>query len=407
MSANPAAVTQANDAAAEVRAGAGRKRVLIIVGVGVVAAAGFVGFKALTANRESTDDAQIEADVVPIAPRVGGQVMKVNVVENAHVKKGEVLFELDPLDLQARVKQAQGELAAAKAQAVAAEAQASVSEAGARGGLSSARAQVSTSIAQVSGADAMIAQARAQLIRAQADVRRVTTELDRAKKLREANAVPQANLDNAQAGYDASVAQLQAAQASLLSAEESRRVAQSRVAEANGQLDTNAPVDAKVAVARANADLALARVTTAEAALDIARLNLSYTSVVAPSDGIVSRLNARVGQLLGANTSVAQLVPEDSYLVANFKETQVGKMKAGQEVEIEIDALSGTSFHGTVESISGGTGSRFSLLPPDNASGNFVKVVQRIPVRITWKDFPAGATVRAGMSAVVTVHTGG
>ena len=404
MSANPAVNEQVADARAQTRAQSGKRRVVLISVVGVLAIGGYLAFKALTAHRESTDDAQVEADVVPLAPRVGGMVAKVNVAENAHVKKGDVLFELDPADLAARLKQAEGELAAAKAQAVAAEAQADVSEAGARGGLSSAKAMVSTSLAQVSNADAMIAQAKAQVIRAQADVRRTQTDLERNQKLRAANAVPQSTLDNAQAAFDSAQASYQAAQATLLSAEESRRVAQSRVAESKGQLDTNTPVDAKVAAAKASAELARARVTTAEAALDLARLNLSYATVTAPADGVVSKLSARVGQLLSPGMSVAQLVPEENYVVANFKETQVGEMKSGQRVDIEVDALPGQTFHGTIESLSGGTGSRFSLLPPDNASGNFVKVVQRVPVRIKWQDAAPG--VRAGMSVLVTVHTG-
>jgi membrane fusion protein (multidrug efflux system) len=182
-------------------------------------------------------------------------------------------------------------------------------------------------------------------------------------------------------------------------------VAQSRVAEAHGLLDTNTPVDAKVAAARAGADLAHARVTTAEAALELAKLSLSWATVVAPTDGVVSKLNARVGQLVAPGMALAELVPQATYVVANFKETQVGAMKAGQAVELEVDAFGGRKFHGVVESLSGGTGSRFSLLPPDNASGNFVKVVQRVPVRIRWKEAPADVVLRAGMSVVVTVHT--
>jgi membrane fusion protein (multidrug efflux system) len=400
----PAANEAGDDAAAAKRAAGGKRRAFILLGVGAVAIAGYLVVHALGANRQSTDDAQVEADVVPLAARVGGPVIAVRVTENAVVKKGDVLVELDTADLRARVKQAEGDLAAAKAQAAAAEAQASVSEAGAKGGLSSAKAQVSTSLAQVSSADANIAQAKAQLVRAQADVRRVTTDLERTRQLRQANALPQERLDNAQAAFDASSAALSAAQAQLLAAEESRRVAQSRVAEANGMLDTNSPVDAKVAAARANADLANARVTTAEAALELAKLNLSYATVVAPADGTISKLGARVGQLISPGMSIATLVPQDSYVVANFKETQVGEMKPGQEVEIEVDAFGGQHFKGVVESLSGGTGSRFSLLPPDNASGNFVKVVQRVPVRIRWANKPTVA-LRAGMSAVVTVRT--
>ena len=403
--ANAELIEQAKETSASTRAAGGRRRVAIILGVGVIAIGAYLGIRALGAHRENTDDAQIEADVVPLAPRVGGQIAAVRVADNAHVKKGDVLVEIDPADLKAKLQQSVGELAAAKAQAAAAEAQATVTESGARGGLSSAKAQVSTSKAQVSSADAQIASAKAQVLRAESDLKRVANDLERTRKLREANALPQERLDNAQSAYDAAQAQLSAAQAQLAAAGEARNVAQSRVAEANGMLDTNTPVDAKVAGARANADLANARVTTAEAALEIARLNLSYATLIAPADGVISKLTVHAGQLVSPGMPVAELVPEGTYVVANFKETQVGEMKAGQRVEIEVDAYSGRKFEGEVESLSGGTGSRFSLLPPDNASGNFVKVVQRVPVRIRWKTTPTDVTLRAGMSATVTVHT--
>jgi membrane fusion protein (multidrug efflux system) len=398
-------VEEAKHASEVARASGGRRRVAIILGVGVVAIAAYLGIRALGAHRETTDDAQIEADVVPLAPRVGGQVAVVRVADNAHVKKGDVLVEIDQADLKAKLQQAEGELAATRAQAAAAAAQATVIESGARGGLSSAKAQVSTSIAQVSSADAQIASAKAQVVRAEAEVRRVTNDLDRTRKLREANALPQERLDNAQSAFDSAQAALSAAQAQLAASEDARHVAQSRVAEANGMLDINTPVDAKVAGARANADLANARVTTAEAALEIARLNLSYATVIAPSDGVVSKLTVHAGQLVSPGMPVAELVPEGTYVVANYKETQVGEMKPGQRVELEVDAYSGQKFEGVVESLSGGTGSRFSLLPPDNASGNFVKVVQRVPVRIRWKDVPKDVNLRAGMSVTATVHT--
>ncbi|MBX7101710.1 MAG: HlyD family secretion protein [Myxococcaceae bacterium] len=404
---NPAVAPPAaelSSAAANARAAGGRRRVMIIGVVGLLVVGGYGALRVLTANRQTTDDAQVEADVVPLAPRVGGQVLRVLVHDNAVVKKGDVLVELDPADLQARLKQAEGELAAAKAQASAADAQVQVSEAGARGGLSSARAQVSTTVAQVSSADAQIASAKAQVQRAESDARKAQNDLERTQKLRAANAVPQERLDNAQSSFDSAQASVAAARAQLSAAEEARRVAQSRVAEATGMLDSNTPIDAKIAAARAGAELAHARVTTAEAALDLARLNLSYTSVRAPADGIISKLTAHEGQLLAPSQPVAELVPAQSYVVANFKETQIGAMKPGQSVDIEVDAFSGKHFEGKIESLSGGTGSRFSLLPPDNASGNFVKVVQRVPVRIAW-NVPDGLAMRAGLSAVVTVHT--
>lgn len=400
------AVTESQVPAQEAqRSKDGRRRLLVVAAVAALAFAGYFGFRRLTADQQSTDDAQVEADVVPLAARVGGQVLSVKVPDDAVVKKGELLLELDPADLQARVKQAEGELAAAKAQAEAADAQAQVTEAGARGGLSTAKAQVTTTLAQVGSADAQIATVKAQLLRAEADAKKAQNDLERTRQLRAANAVPQERLDNAQSAADAAQATLAAAQAQLGAADDARRVALSRVVEASGLVDTNAPVDAKVAGARAGAELAHARVTTAEAALELARLSLGYTQVRAPSDGVVSTLLVKEGQLLAPGQPIGELVAQQTWVVANFKETQVGQMKPGQRAEVAVDAFEGRRFAGVVESLSGGTGARFSLLPPDNASGNFVKVVQRVPVRIRWVEVPAGVALRAGLSAVVTVHT--
>jgi membrane fusion protein (multidrug efflux system) len=146
-------------------------------------------------------------------------------------------------------------------------------------------------------------------------------------------------------------------------------------------------------------------VKSAQAALDLARLQLSYTTLRAPAGGAVSRLAARQGQIVAAGQTLAQLVPDRTYVVANFKETQTGAIRPGEKVDVELDAYPGRIIAGRVESVSGGTGARFALLPPDNASGNFVKVVERVPVRIAWTSPPADLPLRAGLSASVTVHT--
>jgi membrane fusion protein (multidrug efflux system) len=170
-----------------------------------------------------------------------------------------------------------------------------------------------------------------------------------------------------------------------------------------GRLSQSSPIEAQIAAARAQADLAHARVKSAEAQLELARLQLSYTAVKAPADGIASKLTVHEGQLVSIGSPVIELVPLTTYVIANFKETQVGKMKPGQPVDIRVDAYGGKKFEGKVESLSGGTGSSFSLLPADNASGNFVKVVQRVPVRIAWTH-PPDVAMRAGLSVDVTVH---
>jgi membrane fusion protein, multidrug efflux system len=381
------------------------RRPFIILGVVVgLMAASIGGYAVATAGQEATDDAQVEADVVPLAARVSGAVLSVAVVENQSVKKGDVILQLDPVDYEARVRQAEAELATANAQAVVADSQAQVTEASARGGLTTAKANFSGSSVGVASAAANIAAARATLLRATADARKAELDLERAKELRAANAVPQERLDNAQAARDATEAALQAAQAQLAASEEARRAALSRVDEAKGRLDQSESIDAQIAAARAAADLAHARVKSAQATLDLANNQLGYTKVVAPADGVVSRLGVHEGQLIQLGQPLASLVPHVTYVVANFKETQVGRIAQGQRVEVVLDAWPGKALEGVVESVAGGTGSRFSLMPPDNASGNFVKVVQRVPVRIAWKDPPKDLPLRAGLSADVTVH---
>lgn len=367
-----------------------RKRYLILGG-GLLAALLLIGGWAFfNAGKESTDDAQIEADIVPVATRVAGQVQKLAAQDNQHVKKGELLLQLDDADFAARLAQAEAELETAAAQAAAADAQAQVAAAGARGGFASARAGMT-------GSSAAVATAQAGLTRAEAEEHKASLELKRSKELRLANVVPQSKLDDDQSAYEVAQAALQQARAAL-------DVAQSRIGEAQGRLSQSAPVNQAIAVAQANARLAHAREKSANAALSLARLQLSYTRVLAQEDGQITRLTAREGQMLQPGQPVAALVPDRTYLVANFKETQIGQMKPGQKVDIEVDAWPGRKLEGKVESLAGGTGSRFSLLPPDNASGNFVKVVQRVPVRIAWVSPPAELALRPGLSADVTVH---
>ncbi|HZX95139.1 MAG TPA: HlyD family secretion protein [Myxococcales bacterium] len=363
----------------------------MILGLAVLAVLLGIGAYAwATHGKESTDDAQVEADVVPLSTRVAGQVKRLAAQDNAHVKKGDLILELDDADFAARVQQAEAEVETAAAQAAAADAQAQVTAAGARGGFTSAQAGVT-------GSSAQVATAKAGLSRAEAEEHKASLELQRSKDLRAANVVPQAKLDEDQAAYDV-------ARAALLQAQANLDAAQSRIGEARGRLSQSSPVEAAVAAAQANARLAHARQKSAEAMLALARLQLSYTKLYAQEDGQVTRLTAREGQMVQPGQPVASLVPDRTYVVANFKETQIGDMKPGQEVEIDVDAFPGKTLKGKVESLAGGTGARFSLLPPDNASGNFVKVVQRVPVRIAWVDVPADVALRPGLSADVAVR---
>jgi len=359
----------------------------------------------MSRGRESTDDAQIDADVVMVSTRVGGAVLKVHVTDNQQVKKGDLLVEIDPADLTARAKQAEAELAAAQAQASAADAEVRIVSATSKGGLSAAQAQLSGTTNSVASAAAQIEAARAAVTRSQAEASRADTDLARAQSLRKDEAVPQAQVDTAQANALAAHAAVAQAQAQLAASEDAKRTAQNQIAEAQGRVEQSAPVDAKLAQASAQADLAHARADAAAAALALAKLQLSYTRIEAPSDGELSRLGVHDGQLAQAGQQIVTIVPITTYVIANFKETQVGSMRAGQRVEISVDAYPGRTLEGRVESTSPGTGARFSLLPADNASGNFVKVVQRVPVKVAWVNVPADVKLAAGLSTDVTVDT--
>jgi membrane fusion protein (multidrug efflux system) len=403
-------IAEATNGHAETKAAAPAKRArrpfVVLAVIAALVVGGMGSYLALTAGEQSTDDAQVAADLVPIATRVAGPVVQVAIVDNQLVKKGDLIAQIDDADYLAKVKQAEAELSSAKAQAAAADAQVDIVGATSRGSLSSAKAAYSGSSVGVASADAQVAAAKAQREKAEADVRKADGDLKRAKELREANAAPQEKLDNAQAAFDAAQASLSQATAQLAVVDELKHAAQARVTEAAGRVTQSAPIDAQIAAAKASADLAHARIDGAEAALGLAKLQLSYTKITAPADGMASKLSVHPGQYMSSGQPVVELVPTSTYVIANFKETQVGQMHPGQTARISIDAFPHREFDGRVESLSGGTGSSFSLLPADNASGNFVKVVQRVPVRIAWVNFPSDVTLRAGLSVDATVRVG-
>ena len=374
--------------------------VVVVIVLGAVAIYLFA-----TRNQEATDDATIEADVVPLAARVGGTVVDVFVADNQHVTAGQPLLQLDDAEYAARVEQATGELAQAEAQQQQAEAQEVIVVASATGGFSSARAQATGSSDQAAIAVAEIAMAQAALERAQADASNADTELGRSANLLADGAISQAQFDASRLASDSAHAGLRQALASLRAADETHRAAGLGVTAAQGRLLQTRPVDAQIAAAHGAEALARGRVTAARAALDLARLELGYTHVAAPIDGRVSNLTARITEIVAAAQAVAQVVPDRLYVIANFKETQTGRMRPGQRAAIVIDAYPHRSFEGRVESLSAGTGAAFSLLPPDNATGNFVKVVERVPVQIAFTTvLPPDVELRTGLSVEVTVH---
>jgi membrane fusion protein, multidrug efflux system len=376
--------------------------VLIAMVAGAVLLGALIVFL-LGLGKESTDDAQVDADVVSLGVRVGGQVVSVAVAENQAVKKGDLILQIDDADYRARVEQAEAELDSAKAQAAAADAQAAVAEAGAKGGLSQAEANLSGTTRSVSNSRAQVEQARANLVSRKADLKLAEANVERARSLLKDGAIPQQQADQYFATYDSAKAGVEAAQASVSAAEDQLLRSQSQVTEAEGRVVVTRPVDSLIAAARANAAYQHARVKSADAALVLANLNLSWTKLVSPGDGVVSRITAHPGAIVAPGQTVGSFVPDKKYVTANFKETQVAKMHPGQTADVSIDGT-GKTLAAKVESLAGGTGARFSLLPPDNATGNFVKITQRIPVRIGLDSVPTGLALRAGQSVEVTVH---
>lgn len=383
----------------------GRRAYAVVAALAAVLALGYVAFRAWTSGRESTDNAQIEADVTPMTARVSGTVRAVHVEADSFVHAGEVLVELDPSELEAAVRQAQAELSVARAQARAAHAQVNVVEASSRGGRAAAEAQLTGTSSSVRTAAAGISQARAMVARTRASRDEAQREADRSHTLASRGILAPAEDERAQARLTEAEAAVQQAEAALMAAEAQAAQARAHVEEARGHVEQTAPVDAQLEVARASAELADARVAAAEAALERARLSLSYTRIVAPEDGWITRVAVNPGQLVQPGALVTYMVEADPYVVANFKETQVGELTAGQRAEIEVDAYPDHPLSGRVVSVAPGTGARFSLLPADNASGNFVKVVQRVPVRIRLDHVPPDLRLTAGLSVEVTVYT--
>jgi membrane fusion protein (multidrug efflux system) len=344
-----------------------RKRGLVvgIVAILAIAAIGFGGHKWwFGRSHVTTDNAQVEGHITPVLARVGGYVSDVRVSENQQVKAGDTLAILDDRDLRARLAQADGELSALEATV------------GMGASVGQAEAQISAARSSAAAATASVAQARANADRAQSDLARYET-------LARRNIISQLQLDGARAAATAAAAQLRAAQQNAAAAQD------------------------QIAAATAAAESASGRVAAARAARDQVALQLSYTAILAPADGMVSKKSVEVGQLVNPGQPLMAVVPlRDVWVVANLKETEIADVRKGNTVDFTVDAYPDQTFRGEVESLSPATGAKFSLLPPDNATGNFTKVVQRIPVKIHVSGGEdATHPLRPGMSAEVVIAT--
>ncbi|HWW83501.1 MAG TPA: HlyD family secretion protein [Vicinamibacterales bacterium] len=393
------------------------------IGVVVVllAVVGVVAWVMLTAGRESTDDAQIDAHLTQVAPRVGGTITRVAVDDNQIVDRDAVLVEMDPRDYQVAIDKARADLA--EAEAVAHAAQTSVPIAStttsstvttARGGVSQADSAVVAAEKELDAARARKVTAEARLHEIEANATRAARDVERWRGLLAKDEVSQQQFDTLSSGSDAQKAAVESARSQVAESDAGIKVAESKLAQsqagreqANAELRSAQTGPEQVTAIKARAESALAHVQTARATLAQAELNLQYTTVKAPVRGIVSKKGVNPGQVVQPGQPLFAIVEaEGVWVTANFKETQLRDMRPGQRATFDVDALGGRTFNGKVDSIAGATGARFSLLPPENATGNYVKVVQRIPVKIVLDGSQDPEhLLRPGMSVTPTVYT--
>ena len=396
-------------------------RIRILIAVAVVAALGVGAWFYLTRGRESTDDAQVDAHVTPVAARVGGTVLRVPVADNQAVEAGTILVEIDPREYQIALDRARAELANAQAEMAAANANVPITATSTSSGVSTAhsgieQAQAFAEEAQhnVDAAEARLTSARAKVGGEEAAAYRDERDVARFKGLLAKDEISQQQYDAAVAQADSSKADVAVARSQVREAEFALQVARSRLAQskvaqqvAGADLRTAQTGPEQVAAMKARAQSAQARVQQAQAAVSRAELDLEHTTVKASIKGVVSRKSAETGQVIQPGQPLMTIIPlEQVWITANFKETQLEDVRVGQPVSIEVDAYGGREFKGKVESIAAATGSRFSLLPPENATGNFVKVVQRVPVKIVLdSNQDPEHLLRPGMSVTPTVNT--
>jgi len=397
------------------------KLILAVAGVGAIAAGAF-GFHwwQYASTHQETDDATVTGHIHQISARVPGTVQQVLVNDNQLVKAGQPLVKLDPRDYQIRLQQAQADLASAEQKANTAQINIALSAKNAQssttqsqGDIGKAQAAIAQAKAQVAEAQAGVPQAQAQLAEAQANLQKSQADYNRYTTLFSEGAVSAQQRDTARQAY-------QVAQAQERAAEEAVRQAQAKVAQSNQAVETAQAnltssqgelqgAEAKGIQTRVSqSDYGTAKTAIAQAlvALRNARLQLSYTTITAPTDGKIGRKTVEVGQQVQAGTPLMALVDNEYWVTANFKETQLERMRPGQRVEVKLDSFPHKTFMGRVDSISPASGAQFALLPPDNATGNFTKVVQRIPVKVVLDaDSVRGyeSLITPGMSAVVTV----
>lgn len=376
------------------------RRVFLIIAIVVVAIGAGLWWWHST-YYEDTDDAQINGNLIQISARIKGHVTEVDVNENQYVDAGQVLVKLDPSDYETAVQQDEANLASAQANLEAAAANMPVVNTNTSSTLHSANANVMGANSSVSQAEGQLQAAKEQVLVAQANYTKARLDLQRYTPLVEKDVISKQQYDSAVAAAAADKASLAQARANVRADEDAVHIAHSRVAQAQASLSNAMTGPKQVAIQKAKIDQAAAQVKQAEAALAQAKLNLSYCVIKAPTAGIVTTKSVQVGENLSVGQNLMTLVSLDNlWVTANFKETQIDEIHPGEPVKISVDALDGKKFDGKVTEIGGATGSMLSLFPPENATGNYVKVVQRIPVRIdfTKPNENKGHLLRPGMS---------
>jgi len=424
-----------------------RRSVLIIVAVVLVLGTIFgVRYWLYSRSHESTDDAFIDGHIIQVSPKASGYVAKIYVSDNQQVKEGDLIAELDARDYEVKLQQAKAALDAglakeneaktnvtltrATSSASVQQARATVQKsrsdvASSRAGAASLRSRANEAASAISTAQANLAQTQAQVVAAQADVTRANADVERYRELYAKDEISQQRLVQAETTANTAAAQLEAARQRVVAAEarvnEARAAqsaaaqtaqqaqsqigsAQANVNEALGRLAQANAAPQQVAVSQAQAETAGATTEQLRAQVTQAELELSYTKIYAPETGRVTRKSVEEGALVQIGQPLMAIVPGDVWVTANFKENQIGRMTPGQAVEISVDAYPDKVFKGHVDSIQAGTGARFSLIPPENATGNYVKVVQRVPVKIVFDEPPDPKHMLApGMSVVPEV----
>jgi membrane fusion protein (multidrug efflux system) len=369
----------------------------IVIGLVLIAIASGVYLYWKDSQRfETTDDAQVDGEIYAISSRISGHVVEVPVEDEQPVKAGDILAKLDPQDYQVAVDKAKADLADAMASLASSRTDVPITSVTTTSTLAGAKSARADAAAAVSGAEQQLGGAKARLATAQANVRvaeanyaKAAADLKRYQLLVDKDEISKqiydqalASADAARATLDAQRAQVAEAQQNISAAEKAIEQAQARVQQADANISSAMTGPQQVKVTEAKVQSAAARVEQFKAALAQAELNLQYTTIVAPADGVIARKTVDVGNNVSPGQQLMAVIPlENVWITANFKETQLRNMKVGQPVTIKVDAY-GREYTGKIQRIAGASGARMSLLPPENATGNYVKVVQRIPVRI-------------------------